>query len=680
MQALVGNPTPGQMPYTPAGGAHFQPQAPTSSSYMPPAAPQAAQVQGLGRGQDSQLVHMTSEEVNSLRGLAQRFGGDLSTNPDTGLTEMGWLGNLLPTLIGIGLNFIPGVGPLLSAGLVAAGQTALTGDLGKGLMAGLQAFGGASLAGALLPAATGAAGAAAGASAAGSSLGAGLPSLGAQGAAGAATGAVDAAAAHAAGVAEMAGAAGGAGAAAAPTVASAAAPVATQAAAQGAGGLTGGLTNTFKTGLQQFSNAAREGIPKTGILSKIGGMAPMLAGAGVLQSVSSAMQPGEYKVPEGDKKSDYAGPYTQAPRTSIFDKDYKGGDLTFGKTGGLPSLGGTPPAGGAGNALAPPPVISRAPLDSREKQYFDVVNPQPGVIPAGGAGTNETLQKALADYQNKSSVWKDPKWNFAEGGAMPAPVVNAPTMSMSGAAPNVISRGAFDSSERGPAAAPKPVAPAAPAYTPETVRNLIDAARGGTGLTAANGAVANPAPVVGPTPIPGVAPTPETISSNPNSSERVSVGNTTYAVPAASNPLAGTGQFVSGSRVPTANGMQSIPAQRLPVMTRRGAKGGGIVSLESGGHILPAFDVATYGNGSTDAGQKVLRKMGGRPIKGKGDGVSDSIKAKIDGQHEARVANGEVYFPPKAVAKLGGKAKLDAMMKAAQTARMRTRSGEKVRL
>jgi hypothetical protein len=188
---------------------------------------------------------------------------------------------------------------------------------------------------------------------------------------------------------------------------------------------------------------------------------------------------------------------------------------------------------------------------------------------------------------------------------------------MTGAAPSVISRGALDSSERGPAA-PKPVAAgAAPTFTP-------------------------------------------------------------VPIPAASNPLAATGQFVSGSRVPTANGVQSIPAQR--VATKRAAKGGGIVSLESGGHILPAFDVATYGNGSTDAGQKVLRKMGGRPIKGKGDGVSDSIKAQIDGQHEARVANGEVYFPPKAVAKLGGKAKLDAMMKAAQTARMRTRSGEKVRL
>jgi len=89
--------------------------------------------------------------------------------------------------------------------------------------------------------------------------------------------------------------------------------------------------------------------------------------------------------------------------------------------------------------------------------------------------------------------------------------------------------------------------------------------------------------------------------------------------------------------------------------------------------------VATYGNGSTKAGQAKLKKLGGIPINGKGDGVSDSIKAKIDGKQAARLADGEVYFPPKAVAKMGGNQKLYAMMKAAETARRRTPSGSKVK-
>jgi hypothetical protein len=115
----------------------------------------AQQLQSQGRGEDSMLVHMTPGEVNSLQGLAMAHGGSLTINPETGLPEAGFLKKLLPTLLGVGLNFIPGVGPLAAAGLVAAGSVAKTGSLKKGLMAGLQAYGGASLAGGLAPTATG---------------------------------------------------------------------------------------------------------------------------------------------------------------------------------------------------------------------------------------------------------------------------------------------------------------------------------------------------------------------------------------------------------------------------------------------------------------------------------------------------------------------------------------------
>ena len=103
----------------------------------------AQAVQSRGRGEDTVLIHMTPKEVGGLQALAMANGGSLTTNPDTGLPEAGFLSNLLPTLIGAGLSFVPGVGPLMAAGLVGGGTALLTGNLQKGLMAGLGAYGGA---------------------------------------------------------------------------------------------------------------------------------------------------------------------------------------------------------------------------------------------------------------------------------------------------------------------------------------------------------------------------------------------------------------------------------------------------------------------------------------------------------------------------------------------------------
>ena len=110
-----------------------------------------------GRGPDTMLVHMAPTEVAGLQALAKAAGGTLTTNPDTGLPEAGFLRNLLPTIIGAGLSFIPGVGPLMAAGIVGGGTALATGNLQKGLMAGLGAYGGAGLAGGLAGAGVGAA-------------------------------------------------------------------------------------------------------------------------------------------------------------------------------------------------------------------------------------------------------------------------------------------------------------------------------------------------------------------------------------------------------------------------------------------------------------------------------------------------------------------------------------------
>jgi len=113
----------------------------------------------LGRGPDTQLVHMADSEVAGLQALAKHHGGSLSINPATGLPEAGFLKSILPMVIGAGLTMIPGVGPLMAAGIVGGGTALASGSLEKGLMAGLGAYGGAGL-GASLSGAAGAAGAA----------------------------------------------------------------------------------------------------------------------------------------------------------------------------------------------------------------------------------------------------------------------------------------------------------------------------------------------------------------------------------------------------------------------------------------------------------------------------------------------------------------------------------------
>jgi hypothetical protein len=113
-----------------------------------------------GRKGDTMLVHMAPQEVSGLQALARAHGGTLTVNPDTGLPEANFLKRLLPTLIGAGLMFATGgtaaplIGGLSNSALIGLGvgglETARTGNLGKGLMAGLGAYGGAGLLGGLM--------------------------------------------------------------------------------------------------------------------------------------------------------------------------------------------------------------------------------------------------------------------------------------------------------------------------------------------------------------------------------------------------------------------------------------------------------------------------------------------------------------------------------------------------
>jgi hypothetical protein len=99
-----------------------------------------------GRGPDTTLVHMTPGEVASLQALAQQHGGSLTTNPHTGLPEAGFLSALLPMAAGAGLAAMgmPAGYAALSVGAASAATNG--GDLRKGMLAGISAYGGAGMA------------------------------------------------------------------------------------------------------------------------------------------------------------------------------------------------------------------------------------------------------------------------------------------------------------------------------------------------------------------------------------------------------------------------------------------------------------------------------------------------------------------------------------------------------
>jgi hypothetical protein len=109
---------------------------------------------------------------------------------------------------------------------------------------------------------------------------------------------------------------------------------------------------------------------------------------------------------------------------------------------------------------------------------------------------------------------------------------------------------------------------------------------------------------------------------------------------------------------------------------------GGEVGMKEGSFVVDARTVSEMGNGSSNAGIERLAAMGGRPVRGGGDGVSDSVPARIGGKQKARVARDEVIFSPEAVRRLGagshskGTKKLYALMNKAHKARKKARRGQ----
>ena len=152
----------------------------------------AKHIQSQGRKGDSGLVHMTPGEIRGLQSLALAHGGSLTINPETGLPEASFLKWLIPALaiaaapftggMSLGAATVAGTAGVAGAGATAAtvgagilaptfaagtaalgsglyaggaglatalGEGIMEKDLGKGLMAGMSAFGGLSTLGTL---------------------------------------------------------------------------------------------------------------------------------------------------------------------------------------------------------------------------------------------------------------------------------------------------------------------------------------------------------------------------------------------------------------------------------------------------------------------------------------------------------------------------------------------------
>ena len=531
--------------------------------------PIAQSVQSQGRGEDTQLVHMTPGEVQGLQALAKAHGGSLTINPETGLVEAGFLKSILPTIAGVGLSMM-GVPPPLAAGIVGLGTTALSGgDLGKGLMAGIGAYGGAGLGQSL---GLGAAASVSGAPAVNASVQAANTGLATQGASGLGTSAAQSASAN------------------------------------------NFLTQSGMTGLPQASLAPQGlgAIPQT--------VTPMATSA-----MGKLATPGFY----GDNALNIGAAISpmlfQEPKTQSAPVDNEQYQYTYN-----------------------PGKTSREDLDAQrlanpggELRYFTPSYQGPNKVRVAQGGILGLAEGGMPEEYTYDPVTQ--KYTKKPGVAPTAPIaavkpigidssggyestMSAPNSSYSGPGLMSMALGNFGQS-------PAPVDSSEQKFTPAAAAQAEQAANiasiGGSG--GASG-----------------------VDTSGGGGSGMGAPGAGTAAGAASGNSEGSGGPADGSATMAQGGIMGLAA-------------GG---MAKGGFVVPADVVSALGNGSTDAGLRSLKAKFGavKHIKGKGDGLSDSINTSIDGKQPARVADGEAYIDPKTVAIIGkgdpkkGAQKLYAMM------------------
>ena len=530
----------------------------------------AENVRGQGRGRDSMLVHMSPREVSGLQALAMAHGGSLTINPKTGLPEAGFLESILPMVAGAALT-ATGVGAPMAALLVGGGTTLMTGDLGKGLMAGLGAFGGANLGAGLMEA---------GASTAGQVI---TPEVAN---ATVLTPQVSADTLVARELANPYAAEGLRGSAASfydPTVAAGAVPT-----SQAPAGIVRSYTPGFMDNIQQMG----------------GGIKNLLSP----DSASSAFQKLVGQAEQVDKEGNVIQKATGL-----------GGNMGALKTA----------------ASVAAPFLFKEPEQPKMPEDKSMIRPYE--FDYGRADEDEKFKYRTGSRGESTSelAYFNPRYTALEpyraaGGGVVA-------FAEGGAASNAPSDAAGSNQAGIPVTASEA----------DVYRNIA-AVQALAGLPAIEVPMALSRP---PMQVP-VTPAPNYVF-NPGKEIMYDVyrpkeeDSESYKVPQKKKKRVSLGGF--------------------GIVRPDNYAGGGLTALAKGGlrdgaFVVPADVVSHLGNGSNDAGQKILRaRLGASPIKGKGDGMSDSIPTTIEGRQPARVADGEAYVPPEKVKKVGAK-KLYAMM------------------
>lgn len=596
-----------------------------------------------GRGPDTTLVHMAPQEVAGLQALAKAHGGSLTTNPDTGLPEAGFLSSILPTVIGAGLSIASGgtLTPLMAAGITGAGFGVASGSLQKGLMAGLGAYGGAGLAGGLMGAGAAAGAAETGLTATGGVMGANpmvaqpmtfgaetlssaAPSVGVGSAQG--LNAMDA-------MSDMAVQQAGMGpttqalTAGAPQVATATPIPMADRFAQAGKGFQSLMTEEGRNAF--LGNAASKGVEAQGV----GGLGGLLkyGYAGLSPVMMDMMAPKQQAEPEKRK----AYEYSYAPGRVEDPQEGYTGAFTGERTYFNPVYTRTA-AGGGLMDIGPVEAMSR----SNQSQ----------MAPAYAQGGVSDM--AVNPYTGAEA--------FAEGGDTKAvrPVEQDPYYNMSGQSGDAFKylMGQMSTTPRAPA----PVAAPAPAQSgvqtaTGVMGGVMQALTGSTG----SGATVRPYtfdPVTGTfTAMPIVQPTAPTFGLD-------AFFGTEYGGYGGDSGSAGSSSVGDG----TGGGMGNS-GEGGGGPGEGGWAQGGIASLAQGGQS----HLGDYSDG-------------GRLLRGPGDGVSDDIPATIGDKRPARLADGEFVVPARIVSELGngsteaGARKLYAMMDRVQKARAKTTGKDRV--
>jgi len=627
----------------------------------------------LGRGPDSMLVHMAPGEVKSLQQLAMAHGGSLTINPETGLPEAGFLSSLLPMLIGGGLTVASGgaLSPLMAGLITGGGYGLATGSLKKGLMAGFGAYGGAGLGSALAGA-------------------------------GATQGLI-------------------AGNAASQTAMGSAANAKDLLLARGAETAAPGM---FGNAAANFSNAGA-GITGLGseagrnaFMSQIGGakglgMAGLAAAAPMMMQTTTQQPEIKSDANMGQRYKFDAGALTPTPPPDV--PGYNNQGQNFGKERQYFN-----------------PMYRPIDNDAARKLYgFASGGPVEAMSDANSIGMNTGYPQADITTGAYATPYQQPisrdmlpyagQPQFAEGGEVDSytydPVTQMYTKKGGEGATMVSPVGGISGASAGGVDAvqsgwDKMSDAEKAAYYAEnpTMAGITQLGQKGFGLTSAGMAqnylfpefVERMSTIAR-----GYDPANLSYGGGSRAEQNalqaaMSSPNTGVGIPGES---AGIGEGIGGGDI--SGQSEGTPALAQGGIANLGdysdggrllrGPGDGVAELPDGAFVVPARITSEIGNGSTNAGAQELFAMeqrllgknaqpanlgrysgGGNLVRGKGDGVSDSVPATIGKRQPARIADGETIISPQAVKKLGngsteaGARKLYAMMDRVQKARKKT--------